>query len=168
MHDFDRPRMLSSCNCRLLLYTTLYKLAHNHLLSLQPILQSSNFFSMASLISTSVIFPRVQLSGSQRSVIFKAERRSPNYCRSISCSLQAQPATLKIVQATIANQLSIDESTVAPATKFVDLGADSLDTVEIMMALEEKFGVSIGESGAENISTVQDAADLIEKVKAET
>lgn len=37
--------------------------------------------------------------------------------------------------------------------------------VEIMMALEEKFGVSIGEGGAENIATVQDAADLIEKVK---
>lgn len=35
-----------------------------------------------------------------------------------------------------------------------------------MMALEEKFGVSIGEGGAENIATVQDAADLIEKVKA--
>jgi acyl carrier protein len=38
--------------------------------------------------------------------------------------------------------------------------------VEIMMALEEQFGVSIGEDGAENITTVQDAADLIEKVKA--
>ena len=37
--------------------------------------------------------------------------------------------------------------------------------VEIMMALEEKFDISIGEGGAENISTVQDAADLIEKVK---
>lgn len=42
---------------------------------------------------------------------------------------QAQPETLKIVQATIANQLSIDECTVAPETKFADLGADSLDTV---------------------------------------
>ncbi|KAK9066143.1 hypothetical protein SSX86_013464 [Deinandra increscens subsp. villosa] len=80
---------------------------------------------------------------------------------------QAQPETLNIVQATIANQLSIDESTVAPATKFVDLGDNSLDTVEIMMALEEEFGVSIGESEAYNISTVQDAADLIEKVKTE-
>ena len=44
--------------------------------------------------------------------------------------------------------------------------AHFLPQVEIMMALEEKFGVSIGEGGAENISTVQDAADLIEKVKA--
>lgn len=38
--------------------------------------------------------------------------------------------------------------------------------VEILMALEEKFGVSVGEGGAENISTVQDSADLIEKVKS--
>ncbi|XP_055803449.1 acyl carrier protein 1, chloroplastic-like [Solanum dulcamara] len=79
---------------------------------------------------------------------------------------KAQPETLEVVQSTIAKQLSIDESTVTPQTKFADLGADSLDTVEIMMALEEKFGVSIGEEGAQNIATVQDAADLIQKVKA--
>ncbi|KAG6427175.1 hypothetical protein SASPL_111415 [Salvia splendens] len=78
----------------------------------------------------------------------------------------AQPDTLKVVQSTIAKQLSVEEFTVTPQTKFADLGADSLDTVEIMMALEEKFGVSVGESGAESIATVQDAADLIEKVKA--
>ncbi|KAK8543808.1 hypothetical protein V6N13_025975 [Hibiscus sabdariffa] len=78
----------------------------------------------------------------------------------------ADPETLKTVQNTIAKQLSIDVSTVTPETKFADLGADSLDTVEIMMALEEQFGVSVGEGGAENIVTVQDAADLIEKVKA--
>ncbi|MBA0604097.1 hypothetical protein Godav_016782 [Gossypium davidsonii] len=56
-------------------------------------------------------------------------------------------------------------STVSPETKFADLGADSLDTVEIMMALEEQFGVSLEEGGAENIVTVQDATGLIEKVK---
>ncbi|KAL2247671.1 uncharacterized protein LOC105176643 [Sesamum indicum] len=83
----------------------------------------------------------------------------------ISCAV-AEPETLQVVQSTIAKQLSIDEGSVTPQTKFADLGADSLDTVEIMMALEEKFGVSIGEGGAENIATVQDAADLIEKVKA--
>ncbi|KAF5793471.1 putative Acyl carrier protein (ACP) [Helianthus annuus] len=134
---------------------------------------------MASFVSTSVVaspvvVPKIQISsvsmisGAKRFVIFKSEKRSvvPFSRCFISCSL-AQPETLKIVQATIANQLSIDECTVAPSTKFVDLGADSLDTVEIMMALEETFGVSIGESGAENIATVQDAADLIEKVKAE-
>ncbi|KAL8230245.1 hypothetical protein R6Q57_000023 [Mikania cordata] len=98
----------------------------------------------------------------------KSGRRSSpfSHCFKISCSI-AQPETLKIVQATIAKQLSIDETSVAPATKFGDLGADSLDTVEIMMALEEKFGVSIGESGADNISTVQDAADLVQKMKTQ-
>merc|ERR1719231_820125 len=44
----------------------------------------------------------------------------------------------------------------------LDLGADSLDTVEIMMALEEQFDITLDEEGAENISTVQEAADLIE------
>ncbi|BAT98258.1 Acyl carrier protein [Vigna angularis] len=90
--------------------------------------------------------------------------RSAGFNTTISCSV-AHPETLQIVQCTIAKQLSIDETTVTPQTKFSDLGADSLDTVEIMMALEEKFEISIGEGGAENISTVQDAADLIEKVK---
>lgn len=97
---------------------------------------------------------------SPRAVGLKLARR----CSRISCSI-AQPETLKVVQSTIAKQLSIEECTVTPQTKFADLGADSLDTVEIMMALEEKFGVSVGEGGAENIATVQDAADLIEKVK---
>jgi acyl carrier protein len=50
---------------------------------------------------------------------------------------------------------------VAADSKFVDLGADSLDTVEIMMALEEKFDIQLDEEGAEKISTVQEAADLI-------
>ncbi|KAF5748377.1 acyl carrier protein SF2 chloroplastic-like [Tripterygium wilfordii] len=83
----------------------------------------------------------------------------------ISCSAQAE--TLQTVQSTIAKQLSVEVSSVAPETKFADLGADSLDTVEIMMALEEQFEVSIGEGGAENIATVQDAADLVEKLNAE-
>ncbi|KAJ8750841.1 hypothetical protein K2173_016022 [Erythroxylum novogranatense] len=90
--------------------------------------------------------------------------RSKCFRTTISCSAQVE--TLNIVQSTIAKQLSIEVSAVTPETKFADLGADSLDTVEIMMALEEQFGVTIGEGGAENIVTVQDAADLIEKVKA--
>ncbi|KAK7317410.1 hypothetical protein RJT34_01606 [Clitoria ternatea] len=81
----------------------------------------------------------------------------------ISCSI-AKPETIQIVLSTIAKQLSIDDATLTPETKFADLGADSLDIVEIMMTLEEKFDISVGEGGVENISTVQDAADLIEKV----
>ncbi|MBA0867830.1 hypothetical protein Goshw_004707 [Gossypium schwendimanii] len=107
------------------------------------------------------LIPKIQFSNERN----KFSTRSSCFKTPVSCSL-AQPETLKTVQNTIAKQLSIDVSSVTPDTKFADLGADSLDTVEIMMALEEQFGVSVGEGGAENITTVQDAADLIEKVKA--
>nr|GMC93317.1 acyl carrier protein 1, chloroplastic-like [Ipomoea batatas] len=97
-----------------------------------------------------------------------ARRRSSQqiFKTAISCSIVAEAETLETVRSTIAKQLSIDESAVTPQTKFAELGADSLDTVEIMMALEERFGVSIGEGGAENVATVQDAADLIQNVIA--
>ncbi|XP_030535932.1 acyl carrier protein 1, chloroplastic-like isoform X2 [Rhodamnia argentea] len=108
------------------------------------------------------LMPKIRITEAARRVSLV----TPSYSKTtITCSV-AQPETLKTVQSIIAKQLSVDESTVAPETKFADLGADSLDTVEIMMTLEEKFGVSIGEGGAENIVTVQDAANLIEKVKA--
>lgn len=50
---------------------------------------------------------------------------------------------------------------VTPDAKFADLGADSLDTVEILMALEEKFDTQIDEEEAQKIATVQEAADVI-------
>ena len=56
------------------------------------------------------------------------------------------------------------ESELTPDTKFSALGADSLDTVEIVMGLEEEFGITVEEDGSQNISTVQEAADLIEKL----
>ncbi|KAJ8550172.1 hypothetical protein K7X08_033879 [Anisodus acutangulus] len=117
--------------------------------------------SFGSKLSGLRLVPSIQIS---RAATI-SPKLSNGFKNQISCSI-AQPETLVVVQSTIAKQLSIDETTVTPQTKFADLGADSLDTVEIMMALEEKFGVSIGEEGAQNIATVQDAADLIEKVKA--
>ena len=51
-----------------------------------------------------------------------------------------------------------------PESKFTDLGADSLDTVEIVMALEEEFKITVEEDNAQNITTIQDAADLIDKL----
>ena len=62
---------------------------------------------------------------------------------------------LEDVRGIIAEQLGTDLDKVTPDAKFVDLGADSLDTVEIMMALEEKFELQLDEEGAEKISTVQ-------------
>ena len=55
-------------------------------------------------------------------------------------------------------------SVVTGESKFAALGADSLDTVEIVMGLEEEFGISVEEESAQTIATVQDAADLIEKL----
>lgn len=67
----------------------------------------------------------------------------------------------KIIEIT-AEQLDIDPDTIAPDTAFIeDLDADSLDVVELMMALEEEFDVEISEEEAENIVTVSDAAAYI-------
>eukprot|EP00877_Chromochloris_zofingiensis_P005761 jgi/Chrzof1/15186/Cz09g30220.t1_ACP2[v5.2] len=74
---------------------------------------------------------------------------------------QDKQAVLEDVRSIIAEQLGTELDKVAADAKFVDLGADSLDTVEIMMALEEKFDIQLDEEGAEKISTVQEAADLI-------
>lgn len=63
----------------------------------------------------------------------------------------------------IADQLQIDEDQVTPDASFMDdLGADSLDTVELIMALEEEFEMEIPDSDAEKIRTVQDALDYME------
>ena len=70
------------------------------------------------------------------------------------------------VKKIISEQLGVPESDVKPEASFVnDLGADSLDTVELVMALEEEFGVEIPDEDAEKIATVQNAVDYI-KAKA--
>ena len=70
------------------------------------------------------------------------------------------------VKQIIVEQLGVDEEEVKPEAKFVeDLGADSLDTVELVMAIEEKFGIDIPDSDAEKIATVQDAIDYVESHK---
>ena len=66
------------------------------------------------------------------------------------------------VKAIIVDKLGVDESEVTPSASFTnDLGADSLDTVELIMELEKEFGMSIPDDQAENISTVKDAVDYI-------
>lgn len=67
--------------------------------------------------------------------------------------------------AIVKKQLALpDDTTVSADSKFSALGADSLDTVEIVMGLEEHFGISVEEETAQSIATVQDAADMIEKL----
>ncbi|MBI2080160.1 MAG: acyl carrier protein [candidate division NC10 bacterium] len=66
------------------------------------------------------------------------------------------------VKKIIMEQLGVEESQVRPEAKFIDdLGADSLDTVELVMALEEEFGLEIPDEEAEKIQTVGDAVQYI-------
>ncbi len=66
------------------------------------------------------------------------------------------------VRDVIVDQLNVDETEVTEEASFIDdLGADSLDIVELVMALEEQFGVSIPDEEAENIKTVGDAVTYI-------
>ena len=66
------------------------------------------------------------------------------------------------VKAIIVDKLGVDEAEGSSNARFTnDLGADSLDTVELIMELEKEFGMSIPDDQAENISTVQDAVDYI-------
>jgi acyl carrier protein len=66
----------------------------------------------------------------------------------------------------ICEQLDVTEDEVTPEASFVDdLGADSLDQVELIMAMEEEFDISISDEEAEKIATVQDAIDYIKRNK---
>ena len=68
----------------------------------------------------------------------------------------------KRVKDIVAEQLGVDEAQVTSDASFTeDLGADSLDTVELVMALEEEFDIEISDEDAEKIHTVQDAVDYI-------
>ncbi|MCZ6507871.1 MAG: acyl carrier protein [Acidobacteria bacterium] len=71
------------------------------------------------------------------------------------------------VKSIIAEQLGVDASQTTPEASFAeDLGADSLDIVELVMAFEEEFEIEISDDDAEKIGTVKDAIAYIEKSKA--
>jgi acyl carrier protein len=73
-------------------------------------------------------------------------------------------ADIEKIKEIVAEQLGVEVSEVTTEASFVDdLGADSLDTVELVMALEEEFGIEIPDEDAEKISTVQDAITYIEE-----
>jgi acyl carrier protein len=68
------------------------------------------------------------------------------------------------VKQIIVDELGVDESEVTPNARFVDdLGADSLDTVELVMRFEEEFEIEIPDEAAEKITSVRDAIDYIQK-----
>ncbi|OIS98820.1 PREDICTED: acyl carrier protein 1, chloroplastic-like [Nicotiana attenuata] len=121
-------------------------------------------FAISSL-SCSFKQNQVHLKGSSLSVkgvSFPSLRLKPATRRfSISCA--AKPETVDKVCEIVKKQLALtDDKVVNGESKFTALGADSLDTVEIVMGLEEAFGITVEEENAQTIATVQDAADLIE------
>jgi acyl carrier protein len=77
---------------------------------------------------------------------------------------ESMASTEERVKQIIVEQLGVDEAEVTPNASFVDdLGADSLDTVELVMAFEEAFDIEIPDEDAEKIRTVQDAVTYIEE-----
>ena len=75
-----------------------------------------------------------------------------------------QKELVEKVKQIISEQLGVEEAEVTPSASFTDdLGADSLDQVELVMALEENFDIEIPDDAAEKIRTVQDAIEYIDK-----
>ena len=74
--------------------------------------------------------------------------------------------TLEKVQAIVVEHLGVEAEKVSASASFIeDLGADSLDTVELVMAFEEEFGIEIPDDAAESILSVGDAISFIDSVK---
>ena len=74
--------------------------------------------------------------------------------------------TFQRVKEIVVEQLGVEEDQVTMEASFInDLGADSLDTVELVMAFEEAFGIEIPDESAEKIGTVTQAVEFIEKAK---
>ncbi|GAB2289353.1 hypothetical protein Dimus_023659 [Dionaea muscipula] len=85
--------------------------------------------------------------------------------RLLTCYAVAKPETIEKVCGIVRKQLALpSETEISGESKFTTLGADSLDTVEIVMGLEEEFGITVEEDSSQNITTIQDAADLIERL----
>ena len=75
-------------------------------------------------------------------------------------------STEKKVKKIVMDHLGLEESKISMDSKFIDdLGADSLDTVELVMAFEEQFDIEIPDDAAETILTVQNAVDFIDNKK---
>jgi acyl carrier protein len=78
--------------------------------------------------------------------------------------VKAKANVAEKIKQIVSEQLGVDDADVTPTASFVDdLSADSLDTVELVMAFEEAFEIEIPDEDAENIRTVQDAIAYVEK-----
>ncbi len=103
-------------------------------------------------------------------VVNAPEKVGPRLARKMQrpdATAMSQEAILEKVRSIVAEQLSVDAGEVKPESNFQnDLGADSLDTVELVMALEESFDIEIPDEAAEGITTVGDAVKYIEDKQA--
>ncbi|KAJ1692048.1 hypothetical protein LUZ63_008746 [Rhynchospora breviuscula] len=100
---------------------------------------------------------------------FFTQKRTKFPSLSFSFSCAAQKETVDKVCEIVRKQLALpDDTAVSGESEFSKLGADSLDTVEIVMGLEEHFEISVDEGSAQDIKTVHDAAQMIEELKAKT
>ncbi|XP_004486070.1 acyl carrier protein 1, chloroplastic-like [Cicer arietinum] len=119
--------------------------------------------SNQSMVCTRISGPR-SVSLSMKGTNFPSitlQPRGPRF--QVKCA--AKPETVEKVCDIVKKQLALPEGlTVTGESKFTALGADSLDTVEIVMGLEEEFGISVEEESAQSITTVQEAADMIDKL----
>ncbi|KAL2325447.1 hypothetical protein Fmac_024505 [Flemingia macrophylla] len=134
---------------------------------------ATNMFTGASLSQRSLRHQRLEFGSiaGPRSSSFSSYRgrnvsfSSKQHSVRLRVSCAAKPETVEKVCKVVKNQLALpDDSKVTGDSTFGALGADSLDTVEIVIGLEEVFGISVEEDSAQSISTVQEAADLIEDI----
>ncbi|XP_048593730.1 acyl carrier protein 4, chloroplastic-like isoform X2 [Brassica napus] len=132
------------------------------LLLMASLSTTSLSFKAPSIQSTTTrIYQVLRKASSFQSISFGRFQSSKRLRLQISCA--AKPETVQKVSDIVKEQLALSADTALTAeSKFSALGADSLDTVEIVMALEEKFDISVEETDAQNITTIQEAADLIE------
>ena len=115
---------------------------------------------------TSLLLTTERLLTAGQHVLSDLLRRARKMQRPVATAM-SQEAILEKVRSIVAEQLSVDSGEVKPESNFQnDLGADSLDTVELVMALEEAFDIEIPDEAAEGITTVGDAVKYIEDKQA--
>jgi acyl carrier protein len=108
---------------------------------------------------------RLQSSSRRARSVGKGKRRRPRWRHRVGQSQQVKKMSdvAERVKKIVVEHLGVEEAKVTEKASFVDdLGADSLDTVELVMAFEEEFGCEIPDDAAEKIATVQDAINYIQ------
>lgn len=93
-------------------------------------------------------------------MLLKKKLSSHLYRRINVVTFATEDTHSKVIES-IAQVLSVDKNTITPTSTLADLGADSLDIVEVVMKLEEQFGIEINDDDAQNLHTVQEVVDYV-------